>query len=29
MYSEKIQDYMWRFVSGAGYDMMELQYGTD
>ena len=23
----KIQDYMWRFVSGAGYDMMELQYG--
>lgn len=24
---EKIQSYMWRFVSGAGYDMLEIQYG--
>lgn len=22
----KIQEYMWKFVSGAGYDMLELQY---
>ena len=22
----KIQEYMWRFVSGAGYDMLKVQY---
>lgn len=24
---KKIQGHMWQFVSGAGYDMMEAQYG--
>ena len=24
---KKIQSHMWQFVSGAGYDMMEIQYG--
>lgn len=24
---KKIQSHMWQFVSGAGYDMMEVQYG--
>ena len=24
---EKIQDYMWKFASGSGYDMVELQNG--
>lgn len=24
---KEIQNHMWQFVSGAGYDMMELQYG--
>ncbi|WP_069988496.1 DUF1048 domain-containing protein [Massilioclostridium coli] len=24
---QKIQHHMWQFVSGAGYDMMEVQYG--
>lgn len=24
---KKIQDYMWKFASGAGYDMMEIQEG--
>lgn len=24
---KKIQGYMWQFAAGAGYDMMELQYG--
>lgn len=24
---KKIQKHMWQFVSGAGYDMMEVQYG--
>ena len=24
---KKIQNHMWQFVSGAGYDMMEIQYG--
>lgn len=24
---KKIQSHMWQFASGAGYDMMELQYG--
>lgn len=24
---KKIQEHMWQFAAGAGYDMMELQYG--
>lgn len=24
---KKIQSHMWQFVSGAGYDMLEVQYG--
>ena len=24
---KEIQSHMWQFVSGAGYDMMEVQYG--
>ena len=24
---KKIQDYMWKFAGGAGYDMMEVHYG--
>lgn len=24
---QKIQDYMWQFTAGSGYDMMEVHYG--